>query len=50
MVMLIRILGWILLGVAVLWTLSVYLEIKVRRDVYRILEKISLFSFAFNLL
>jgi len=37
-----------LLGMAVLCPLSVYLEIKAKRDVYRVLEKIGLFSFAFN--
>lgn len=44
--MLIKLLGWILLAVAVLCTLSVYLEIRAKRDVYRILEKICLFSLA----
>ena len=46
MLMLVKFLGWILLGVAMLCTLCVYLEIKAKKDIYKILEKISLFSLA----
>jgi len=46
MLMLIKLLGWILLAVAILCTLSVYMEIRAKRGVYRILEKVSLFSLA----
>lgn len=43
---LVKLLAWILLMMAVLSTISVYLEIRVKRDPYRILEKVSLFSLA----
>ena len=46
MIGLVKILGWILLAVALLCTLSVWLEIRAEREVYRILEKVSLFSLA----
>lgn len=46
MVTVVKFLGWILLGMAILCTICVYLEIKVKRDLYQILEKICLFALA----
>lgn len=46
MLTVVKFLGWILLGVAVLGTVCVYLEIKAKRDLYRILEKVCFFTLA----
>lgn len=46
MIALVKLLAWILLGVAGLCTVCVYMEIRAKKDVYRILEKICLFSLA----